>query len=217
MGSSLALKTAPEVQFRTKGERTRERILDLAYTSIVEKGFAATSIEELIEGAGISKSGFFYHFRDKGDLARSLLERYLAQTDTALDDLESRARALHDDPLHALLIFLRLWAQELEDMFAQFQGCLVSAVAYQELSFDAEVRAMNRNAVLGWRTRFLRWLEEIAEVHAPVAPIPLVDLADHFSVVVDGAIVLSKSIRDPGVIPRQAAVVRETVRLVFGA
>ena len=43
---------------------TRERILELAEAAVLAKGFASTSIEELIAAAGISKSGFFYHFKD---------------------------------------------------------------------------------------------------------------------------------------------------------
>ena len=82
MVDRLIEKTGPAVQLespaRTKGERTRERILDVAYESIVQKGFAATSVEELVEAAGITKSGFFYHFRDKNDMARQLFERFLA-------------------------------------------------------------------------------------------------------------------------------------------
>jgi len=81
MVDRLIEKTGPEVQLasaaQTKGERTRERILDIAYEAIVEKGFAATSIEELVEAAGITKSGFFYHFRDKNDMARQLFDRFL--------------------------------------------------------------------------------------------------------------------------------------------
>ena len=33
--------------------------------------------DEIIAEAGITKSGFFYHFRDKNDLAKALLQRYL--------------------------------------------------------------------------------------------------------------------------------------------
>ena len=66
MASPSLTKTAPAVQSpaarKPKGERTRDRILDLAYDSVIRKGFAATSIEELVEAAGITKSGFFYHF-----------------------------------------------------------------------------------------------------------------------------------------------------------
>ena len=61
-----------DVQQR-KGGDTRERILDAAEAAVLEKGFAATSIEELIAAVGITKSGFFYHFKDKGELAKALL------------------------------------------------------------------------------------------------------------------------------------------------
>ena len=43
----------------------REQILDVAGVNVIQKGFAATSIEEIIAEVGITKSGFFYHFSDK--------------------------------------------------------------------------------------------------------------------------------------------------------
>src|SRR6185437_16630035 len=43
-----------DVQQR-KGGDTRERMLDAAEASVLEKGFAATSIEELIAAVGITK------------------------------------------------------------------------------------------------------------------------------------------------------------------
>src|SRR6476661_2359818 len=115
MVDRIVEKTGPAVQLdsgaQTKGERTRERIMDIAYDSIVQKGFAATSIEELVEAVGITKSGFFYHFRDKNDLARQLLERFLAEDEEIVGALSQRARELSDDSLQSLLIFLNLYAQ----------------------------------------------------------------------------------------------------------
>ena len=82
-GDQLLTKTGPAVKLdseaQTKGERTKARVMDLAYEAIMEKGFAATSIEELVEAAGITKSGFFYHFKDKNDLARQLYDRFLRE------------------------------------------------------------------------------------------------------------------------------------------
>lgn len=40
------------------------RILEVAEAAVLAKGFAATSIEELIAAVGITKSGFFYHFKE---------------------------------------------------------------------------------------------------------------------------------------------------------
>ena len=40
-----------------KGVETRARLMDIAEAAILQKGFGATSIEELIAEAGITKSG----------------------------------------------------------------------------------------------------------------------------------------------------------------
>jgi hypothetical protein len=42
-----------------EGERPANGCSTSTYDSMIRKGFAATSIEELVEAAGITKSGFF--------------------------------------------------------------------------------------------------------------------------------------------------------------
>ena len=80
-----------------KGQRTRDKLLDAAYDAILKKGFGGTSIDELVEATGITKSGFFYHFRDKGDLARQLLTRFLEEDDSVMDELTALAEQGADD------------------------------------------------------------------------------------------------------------------------
>jgi TetR/AcrR family transcriptional regulator, transcriptional repressor for nem operon len=206
-------KTAPAVQ--SKGERTRERILDLAQESVIRKGFAATSIEELVEAAGITKSGFFYHFRDKTDLARQLIERYADTNAEFLDGLIARARELSDDPLHAFLIFLKLYSEAMAEMTAQHPGCMVSTVIFQDQGWDRETRRLTAQSVLSWRSRFLGWLEEIAEAYPPNGRLELPDLADAILSFTYGGMTLSKALDDPSVIGRQALMFRETVRAYF--
>src|SRR3546814_9548329 len=101
------------------------------------------------------------------DLARQLLERYLAESEIVLDQIEVRARELDDDPLHAFLIFLKLYSEMVRDMIAQHPGCIVSTLTYQDRLFDETVVRLNREGMLAWRARFLRWLEEIVPVHPP--------------------------------------------------
>ena len=74
-----------------KGEATRERILEIAEAAVLAKGFGATSIEEVIAEAGLTKSGFFYHFKDKNALAREMLRRYVATNDRLFDEIFARA------------------------------------------------------------------------------------------------------------------------------
>src|SRR5215510_9901134 len=99
-------ETAPR-----RGSDTRERILDLAEAVVLQKGFGATSIDELVAGAGITKSGFFYHFKDKSDLAKTLLERCLERDHTILDDVFGRARQLHEVSLRSPRAACRTYSQ----------------------------------------------------------------------------------------------------------
>jgi TetR/AcrR family transcriptional repressor of nem operon len=220
MVEKLVEKTGPAVQLesgaQTKGERTRERIMDIAYESIVQKGFAATSIEELVEAAGITKSGFFYHFKDKNDLARQLLERFLDEDVRIIETLETRSRELSDDALQSFLIFLNLYAQMMDDMEALHPGCIVASITYQDRMFDAEVRQMNVDYLVRMRERFTRWLQEIAAVNPPRHDVDLADLADSLTGVVEGAIILSKALSDEGLMGRQMRIYRNHVRLLFG-
>lgn len=199
---------------RKRGD-ARERILALTEASVLEKGFAATSIEELITAAGITKSGFFYHFKDKTELARILLVRYIEREEELLDDLFRRADALNEDPLHGFLVGLKMLADMMADLPAGHPGCLIASYCYQERLFDAQVRELNASAVLGWRRRFRARLDLIAARYPPRIRVDLDDLADTLSVVVDGAIILSKATRDPPLLARQVLLYREFVRLVF--
>ena len=221
MVDKLIEKTGPAVQLessaRTKGERTRERILDVAYESVVQKGFAATSVEELVEAAGITKSGFFYHFRDKNDMARQLFDRFLAEDEAIVGTLSARARELSDDPLQSFLIFLNLYAQMMDDMESLHPGCMVASVAYQERMFDAELKQMNVDYILRMRRRFRNWLEEVIAAHPPRDLVDLDALADHLTTIVEGAIVMSRSLQDLRLMGGQTRLFRSYVKLLFAA
>src|SRR3546814_5518393 len=121
-------------------------------------------------------------------LARQLLERYLAESEIGLDQIEVRARELDDDPLHAFLIFLKLYSEMVRDMIAQHPGCIVSTLTYQDRLFDETVVRLNREGMLAWRARFLRRLEEIVPVTPPSAARDVTDLADQMSATADGTI-----------------------------
>lgn len=199
---------------KRKGD-ARERILQFAETSVLDKGFDATSIDELIAAAGITKSGFFYHFRDKTELARALLVRYMERETAIFDRLFARADELSEDPLHGFLVGLKMLAELLSDLPNGHPGCLIASYCYQDRLFDQQVRDLNAQSVLLWRARFRTRLDRIAERYPPRISVDLDDLADMLSAVADGGIILSKVLRDPAAMPRQILLYRDFVRAVF--
>jgi AcrR family transcriptional regulator len=198
-----------------KGGDTRERVLDVAESAVLEKGFAATSIEELIAAVGITKSGFFYHFKDKGELAKALLVRYIARESALFDEIFGRADELNEDPLHGFLVGLKMLSELLADLPRGHPGCLIASYCYQDRLFDREVQALNTEAVLAWRKRFRARLDLIATRYPPRIAIDLDDVADMLSVIADGGIILSKVVKDKDALSRQVMLYRDFVRTIF--
>lgn len=67
----------PVVRVRMTGQQRREQLLDVARTLLAEKGFNATSIEEIAHRAGVSKPVVYEHFGGKEGIYAVVVEREL--------------------------------------------------------------------------------------------------------------------------------------------
>ena len=94
-------------------------------------------------------------------------------------------------------------------------GCLVATFCYAERTYDADVRALNREAVMGWRKRFTAMIEEIAARYPLRDDIAPAALADMLCGIVEGGIVLSKALDEPKLLADQIMMFRSYVRLLF--
>ena len=72
--------------------RTREHVLDTAYTLFLGEGFTATSMERVAEAAGYSKGAVYSNFATKNELCLAVLDRIAAEQVTQL------AAAMGDAP-----------------------------------------------------------------------------------------------------------------------
>jgi AcrR family transcriptional regulator len=203
-----------ETTQRPRGD-TRERLLEVAEAAVLAKGFAATSIDELIAAVGITKSGFFYHFKDKGELAKAMLLRYLERDKALLDDMFRRADELNEDPLHGFLVGLKMFAEMMANLPEVHPGCLAASFCYQDQLFNREIRELNAAGLLAWRTRFRERLDLIAGRYPPRQLVDLDALADMISVLVEGGLVLGRALADGSILPRQVLLYRDFIRSVF--
>jgi len=198
-----------------RGAATREKILDIAKSAVLAKGFQATSIDEIIAEAGITKSGFFYHFRDKNELARALVRRFRDQVEAALEDTFGRAGELTDDPLQKFLIGLKLFAELVAEDHRDGSGCIIASICYQERLFDREVMSSIRDFSQSWRQRFHGYLSDIAKQYELATDVGLDDLADMLACIIDGAIIMARVNNDHRFIERQVLAYRAQVRMAF--
>jgi AcrR family transcriptional regulator len=70
---------------RTGGDKTRQRILEVAEELFSKNGFSATSVSQITKKAQVNKAALYYHFQNKNDLILSMFQKIL-------DDFSDEAR-----------------------------------------------------------------------------------------------------------------------------
>lgn len=82
---------------------------------------------------------------------------------------------------------------------------------------NREVRDLNAEGILRWRRRFRERLDLIAKRYPPREGVDLDALADMAATLIEGALVLSRALRDPKIPAQQVMLYRDFVRCVFAA
>jgi AcrR family transcriptional regulator len=94
-------ETAVTRPLSRKRRQTQERLLDAALDAFAEKGFHATSVEEVCERANFSRGAFYSNYSSKTEL---FVELYLRQAEGILAALsESQVDESLDRPLAAVI------------------------------------------------------------------------------------------------------------------
>lgn len=101
--------TTPQEKKRVERESRRRRIQGAARPIFVERGFAATSIEQIARAAEMSVGAIYLYFQSKEDLYVSLLPEALAPLEAALT--ASRAARPADDRLTSAWAHLLAWSK----------------------------------------------------------------------------------------------------------
>lgn len=172
----------------TKGERTRDRIIDAAARLIHERGVAGATLEDIRAAADVSGSQLYHYFADKEDLVQAVISR---QADVIVASQERADLATTEG--------LRAW----RDMVIAAArsgdargGCPLGSLGSQLAETDPEARAL---VAAG----FGRWSAAIAaELRAlhPAGPLPAGidpdDLAVTLLAVLQGGLLLAQVQRD---------------------
>ena len=58
-----------------RDQRSREKILDAAAQLFHQRGYNATSLDDILEASGVCRSNFYYHYRSKEDLGMEVLQK----------------------------------------------------------------------------------------------------------------------------------------------
>lgn len=57
-----------------KGEKRRRELLQIAYGMFLTQGYENTSVDEIIEAAGIAKGTYYYYFKSKEQMLEAVID-----------------------------------------------------------------------------------------------------------------------------------------------
>lgn len=169
----------------SKGELTRQRIVELAAPLFNQRGYAGCSMSDIMEATGLEKGGIYRYFESKEALAAEAFAFSLSQTrKVRTADLDSIPGAL--DQLRYLM-----------DRFVSEPspikgGCPLMNTAVDSDDGNERLRLLVRQAFADWRTRVAAIVRqgirggEIRESCRPA------ELADTLIAVLEGALLLSR-------------------------
>ncbi|MDY0339978.1 MAG: TetR/AcrR family transcriptional regulator [Coriobacteriia bacterium] len=92
-------------------DKTKTQLFQAALQLISEQGFAGTTVDKIVEHAGVSKGTVYYHFKGKAELVEALI-------DSELEPLAERFAAVvlaSTDPLDRVMAFVRTELEWIRD------------------------------------------------------------------------------------------------------
>lgn len=199
----------------SKAQATRERLLAATKKLVMSKGFAGTSIDDVLKATGLTKGAFFHHFKSKADLADQLMRWYAENDMKMFRTLLAEAEATHDDPLEQLLKFLTDFEAYLCDPDNPPRGCMYALYTYEDDHFENSVKEFVSDTLKTWTAMYIRKFQEVIDRHPPVREVTAKRLAEMFVAVIEGGLILERAHRNPGMASRQSEQFRDYLELLF--
>ena len=173
----------------------RSKLLDAALRIIRTKGYAATSVEELCEAAGVTKGAFFHHFKTKEDLAIAAAD-YWSEMTGALFATAPYQRS--SDPLDRVFGYLDFRRQILNGSLREIT-CLAGTLVQETYDSHPAIREACDASISGHAAKLAADIDDAIERHRISAEVTPESLALFTQAVLQGAFILGKARNRPEV------------------
>jgi TetR/AcrR family transcriptional regulator, transcriptional repressor for nem operon len=169
----------------SKGELTRQRIVELAAPLFNQRGYAGCSMQEILDATGLKKGGIYRHFAGKEELAAEAFRYSLAQVrKIRLQGMEASLNAVE-----RLREAIRRFVEEPSSVPG---GCPILNTAIDADDGNPVLRRLALEGLQMWRRRIARIVREGVsrrEIRRDVEP---AGLANTIIAALEGALMISR-------------------------
>jgi TetR/AcrR family transcriptional repressor of nem operon len=189
----------------------RTALLAAATRLVREKGFAATSVDDLCAAAGVTKGAFFHHFVSKESLGVAAANYWAETTGAFFAAAPYHAPA---EPLARVFAYLDFRQAILEGEIAEFT-CLVGTMVQEVHESSPAIRAACEASIVGHSETLVPDIAAALAAHGVTGVEPR-GLALHFQAVLQGAFIVAKATGSADVARASVAHLRKYVALLCG-
>lgn len=195
---------------RRGGARTA--LLDAALALVRRQGWAATSVEQLCEAAGVTKGAFFHHFPSKDVLGVAAARHWSEVTGPLFAGAPYHQLP---DPLDRILGYLAFRAAIARGPLEAFT-CFAGTTVQEVFATSDAMRAACGASILDHAGTLERDFQLAIERHPPHNGADAASLAAYTQVVLQGGFVLSKAVGGNAPLLEAIGHLESHLRLLFG-
>jgi TetR/AcrR family transcriptional repressor of nem operon len=192
---------------------TKRKLVDAGIKLIRERGYNATTVEDICSHAGVTKGGFFHYFKSKEDIAKAALTRFGEEKYQAFKAAPFVQQIDALDRVYGRLNFAKASST---GAGSSTKGCLIGVIA-QELAFThPELRRACQDLFLRTAREFEKDLTEAKAIHAPKADFDPQKVAMLYVSIIQGSLMLAKAAETNTVLEENIELFRRHLQALFG-
>jgi TetR/AcrR family transcriptional repressor of nem operon len=190
----------------------RTKILDAAFRVIRQRGYSATTVDDLCREASVTKGAFFHHFRSKDDLGAAAANHWSKVTGELFAGAPYHQPA---DPLDRVLAYIDFRKMLLQGAVPEFT-CLVGTMVQEAYDTVPAIRDACRASIFGHAATLEPDIAEAVEKYGLKPDWTVKSLALHTQAVLQGAFILAKASGGVEAAIEQVDHLRRYFELLFG-
>jgi TetR/AcrR family transcriptional regulator, transcriptional repressor for nem operon len=170
----------------------RAALLDAAHKLVRQRGWAATSVDDLCAEAGVTKGAFFHHFATKDELGVGAAQYWTEKTAPLFANASYHKRR---DPLQRLFGYLDFRASLAEGPLEAFT-CFAGTTLQEVFATSEPMRAACGATITDHAATLTGYFAEAIAQHRPRLAVSAESLALYTQTVLQGGFVISKAMGD---------------------
>jgi TetR/AcrR family transcriptional regulator, transcriptional repressor for nem operon len=189
----------------------RAALLDAAHKLVRQRGWAATSVDDLCAQAGVTKGAFFHHFATKDELGVAAAQHWTEITAPLFANASYHKRR---DPLQRLFGYLDFRASLAQGPLEAFT-CFAGTTVQEVFATSEPMRAACGTTITDHAATITGYFAEAIALHRPRLAVSAESLALYAQTVLQGGFVVSKAKGDRAPLLDAIAQLKNYLKLLF--